>query len=144
MKLDHIKNRHSDVTTVNRSSALTAASTMNNTIKADDDDMPFAICNTVQHVPKKSLMLAANNMMSPKSINNPMRITRNSITFDNTVKPSSAEEDKMRATSISFRNRELDKQITEQVRQLTRPVSRERNSCLTQLKQGLNTRVNSL
>lgn len=85
MKLDHLKNRHSNVSTANRRSEMRMqASTMNSTINCDDDnDMPFAVASTVKHIPKKSLLIAANNMMSPKS-NDKMRLSfrKGSVTFD--------------------------------------------------------------
>ena len=108
MKVDHLKIRNSDLTSGHRRSEMTQATTMNNSINFDDEsDMPFAVANTVKHVPKKSLMLAANNLISPKASQKPMRITRGSVTFENT-KQSSVDQE-MRCTSMSFRNRELDR-----------------------------------
>lgn len=104
MKIEHLKARNSDINSFGRHSGLyTNASTMNTTMNGDDEnDMPFAIAsNSVKHVPKKSLMLAGNNMMSPKSsVANPMRLSqrKGSVTFE------SKQEDLMRATTISFRN----------------------------------------
>jgi len=59
MKVDHLY-RRSDLT--NRGSELTAATTVN------DEEMPFEVSKTVKHTHKKSLMLAAENMLSPKSM----------------------------------------------------------------------------
>jgi len=94
MKVEHLmKNRHSEITSMNRRSEMTQASTMNNTLyNNDDEDMPFAIANSCKHQPKKSLMLAANNMMSPKSTKQTVQLRKsdmlrvstrkNSVTFE--------------------------------------------------------------
>jgi len=104
MKKDHIKIRNSDITNPSSSSRITGLSTMNTTLKTTprdndvEEDMPFAMAaSSVKYTPKKSLMIAANNMVSPKA----MRITRNSITFDN--RPSTKVEEEMNATTMSFR-----------------------------------------
>lgn len=71
--------------------------------------MPFAVANTVKHIPKKSLMLAGNNMLSPKSSAlKPLKLSARkcSVVFDTESRP---EEDMMRCTTMSFRNQELDK-----------------------------------
>jgi hypothetical protein len=109
--------------------------------------MPFAIANTVKHTHKKSLMLAGNNILSPKS-SNPMRLSarKGSVTFESnkvSTRPSSNEEDMMRATSISFRNQELDKQINDQIKHLTRPQAKQdRDDLLKGMKKNLKTKVN--
>jgi len=59
MKVDHLY-RRSDTT--NRRSDITAATTL------EEEEMPFEVSKTVKHTHKKSLMLAAENMLSPKSM----------------------------------------------------------------------------
>jgi hypothetical protein len=69
MRVDHLRARHSEVTSFGRRSGMTQASTLNNTLSNDEEtgDMPFAIAGSVKHTHKKSLMIAANNMLSPQS-----------------------------------------------------------------------------
>jgi hypothetical protein len=69
MKVDHLTGlgRRSSIT--NRRSELTAATTL------QEEEMPFEVSKTVKHTHKKSLMLAAESMLSPKSMR------RDSVTF---------------------------------------------------------------
>jgi len=143
MKVDHLRARNSDFASFGRGSGMTQASTMNTTINADEDnEMPFAMANSVKHTHKKSLMLAANNMLSPKSTNpTKLSMRKGSVTFESS-RPASREAE-MRATTMSFRNQELDRSINEHIKQLTRPqASIEKDSCLKGLKEKLTGKVN--
>lgn len=125
MKVDHLY-RRSDTT--NRRSDLTAASTMR-----EEEEMPFEVSKTVKHTHKKSLMLAAENMLSPKSMR------RDSIPFAEPTEDLTIAN----RTSVSNRMRQLDRSIEDHVKQLTRPkASRERDDCFATLKKGVNDKYN--
>lgn len=95
MKVDHLRARHSDITSFGRRSGMTQASTMNNTVTTSEEgEMPFAVASSVKHTHKKSLMIAANNMMSPKStkqVTKDFRIRKGSVTWES-ERPSSKED----------------------------------------------------
>lgn len=132
MKIDHLY-RKSDTTT-NRRSELTAAATN----YEDDDNMPFQIAcpQTVKHSKKKSFMLAAENMLSPKGRASVRRESCFSI-----AEPAPEDLAIANRTSVSNRMRQLDRTIEDHVKQLTRPiVSRERENCFTTLKKGMSNK----
>jgi len=126
MKVDHLY-RKSETTT--RRSDLTAATAH------EEEDMPFEVAKTVKHTHKKSLMLAAENMLSPKSMK------KESVSFAEA--PSNDDLALANRTSVSNRMRQLDRSIEDHVKQLTRPrASREREACFSTLQKGVVSKYN--
>jgi len=137
---DHIWNRKSDTT--NRKSDLTA-DTNAPQLHFVDDEMPFAtapIINTVKAVKRKSLLLVADSIVSPKTGVK----ARNAL-----ILPEPSEDDYSAAgptrTTASYRMRQLDRSIEDHVNNLkavTRPASREREHCFTTLQKGVCDQYN--
>lgn len=147
MKVDNLKARHSDLTSLGRNSGMmTQASTNMNTtfVNEDDNDMPFAVANSVKHKPQKALIIVANNMVSPKSTKTDGRMRLSARKGNVTFESYSQKREEMNTTSLSFRNQELDKSINDHLKHLTRPkAEQEKDEITNALKNKLNNRVNS-